>query len=180
LANNSECAKLLYNLAADRFDVVDPSDRDSPTEILISSLNIIDTTSNNPKEFNEPIFEGHPVSIGKDANDYGVSAKGSQNGDVRFFDTYFSDTTNDKGMVFFHEVIHVLLGGHREVATSLGLNYTPMAIPPNPNPPNPKTLNVKKAQESYELTQRKKNAQIDERNANNEMNKFIANGCVKK
>jgi hypothetical protein len=172
LTANPECAKLLDELAFDKFKVLDPRDKDTPISVLLEYLELIDATSNNPTGYNEP-DEGSTLSVGEDAKNRKVSARATTNG-VRFFDRYLTDEKNDKGAVFFHEILHVLLGGHVSVVTKLGLDFTPTPIPQNSD-----KYASPERQRAYENRATKRNAGVDEALASAVMQNFIDKKCIK-
>ncbi|MGB7201549.1 MAG: hypothetical protein WBD16_04695, partial [Pyrinomonadaceae bacterium] len=171
LNSSRNCARLLYDLAAERLGIIDARDADNPSEIFLSSLNLIDATSSNPDVFNQPLYEGANTTLGRDANENGVAARGSQNGDVHVFDTFFSDKKIDRGFTLFHEILHVFFGTHVDVARGLNLGYKPVPIPPNPKP------GTSLQNEMYEQKAEQQNRFANNFNAQFLMDTFIKNDC---
>ncbi|CAN5407752.1 hypothetical protein BH10ACI3_BH10ACI3_12080 [soil metagenome] len=170
LNNNRNCAELLYNLSSVRLGVIDARDSDNPLEIFLATLNFVDATSNNSAVFNQPKSEGGVKSLGQDANENGVAARGSENGDIHVFDKFFSMNL-DHGFTLFHEVLHVLLGTHIGVARALELGYEPLPIPANSTEDTPFRTEMLNRQAEQ------KNRRANDDNAQGLMDKFIMNHC---
>jgi len=99
-----------------RLNIVDPRDQDNPIDVLLSTISFLDKTN---------------VSSGTDA-----LARGLQNPDrVEFYEEWlnssYTDTPSESGHVAFHEVLHVLFGGHRDVVDKLAIAHPEYpTIPP--------------------------------------------------
>ncbi|MBK8810902.1 MAG: hypothetical protein IPN69_09255 [Acidobacteria bacterium] len=122
LLANENCGLFLDSAVRDYFNIVDPADSDDSLAILLSTLQIVDETS---------------------TDGYGAIGRGMRNDDdslggrIRIFMDFIewgkNVSSTERGKFVFHEVLHILFGGHRDVVEKLSLKHPPFPpIPPQP------------------------------------------------
>ncbi len=116
LVKNPNCLSLLRNAAANALNMDDLGEGVEAIDVFLGTLGFNDMTSSDQ---GEAVARGFSDRIEFYKN---------------FNDTYGNSTSEERGGIVFHELLHSLFGGHREVASDLKINLTSPypAIPPKP------------------------------------------------
>ena len=120
LKKSKGCAEFLDNAITEIFNYIDPKDLDTPINILLSTVKFVDKTST----------DGFGV-VGRGLG----NEDGSLGGTLPIYKDYLDWSKKvssiKRGQFIFHEILHILYGGHRDVVDKLKITRPPYPqIPP--------------------------------------------------